>query len=165
MDRSKLPLEPCHVGVPSGVSKMIYQPMVHSAQTKHVSCDKLNTISKRMETGFLLTHVTKEFHRVHPKCFLSLFHVQCKTSSLLHVQCKTVYLSCIEVNIVSKRTQMSFHLTHITKEYHWVCPKWFLSIWYVQRKPSTYLVLRLTLSLNGPIRASTWPASHRSTIE
>jgi hypothetical protein len=69
MDRSKLPLKPCHVGVPSGVSKMIYQPMVHSVQTKHVSCDKINTISKRTETGFLLTHVTKGVPSSAPKTF------------------------------------------------------------------------------------------------
>jgi hypothetical protein len=29
--------------------------------------------------------------------------------------------------------------------YHQVRPKWFLSLWYVQRKPCTYLALRLAL--------------------
>jgi hypothetical protein len=58
MDQNKLPLDPRHVGVPSGVSKMISQPMVRLAQTKHVSFTKINTISKRMETSLLLTHVT-----------------------------------------------------------------------------------------------------------
>jgi hypothetical protein len=32
MDRNELPLEPCHLGVPSGVSKMITEPMVRLRQ-------------------------------------------------------------------------------------------------------------------------------------
>jgi hypothetical protein len=35
MDRNELPLEPRHLGVPSGASKMIYEPMVCLAQTVH----------------------------------------------------------------------------------------------------------------------------------
>jgi hypothetical protein len=42
--------------------------------------------------------------------------------------------------------------------------KWFSSLWYVQRKPCTYLASRLGLSLNGPKWASTWASSPRSTI-
>jgi hypothetical protein len=47
MDQNKLPVEPHHQGVPSGSSKMIYVPKVHSAQTVHLSCIQtgLNEIS------------------------------------------------------------------------------------------------------------------------
>ena len=43
---NELPLEPRHLGVPSGVSKTISEPMVLSAQTMHLSCVKISTISK-----------------------------------------------------------------------------------------------------------------------
>jgi hypothetical protein len=39
-----------------------------------------------------------------------------------------------------------------TKECHQVRPKWFLCLWYVWRKPCTYLAPTLTLSPNRPIR-------------
>jgi hypothetical protein len=49
-DRNKLalmrPLEPHHLGVPSGVSKRISDPMEHVAQTVHMSCTDANTVSK-----------------------------------------------------------------------------------------------------------------------
>jgi hypothetical protein len=51
MDRNELPLDPRHLGVPSGVPKMISMPVVHSAQTLHLSCTEINTISKRTETN------------------------------------------------------------------------------------------------------------------
>jgi hypothetical protein len=57
-DSSKLPLEPRHLGVSSGVSKMISEPMVRLAQTAHQSCSDTNTVSKRTETRLYVTHVT-----------------------------------------------------------------------------------------------------------
>jgi hypothetical protein len=38
--------------------KKISMPMVCSSQTMHLSCIKINTIAKRIETSFYLTHVT-----------------------------------------------------------------------------------------------------------
>jgi hypothetical protein len=32
MERSEIPRDPCHILVPSGASRMIYEPMVHLAQ-------------------------------------------------------------------------------------------------------------------------------------
>jgi gamma-glutamylcysteine synthetase len=64
-----------------------------------------------------------------------------------------VHLSCTHTNTVSKRTITRFHTTHISYEFHWVCPKLFMSLWYVQCKPCTYLESRLALSPNGPNRA------------
>jgi hypothetical protein len=40
----------------------------------------------------------------------------------------------------------------------------FSSLWYVRRKPCTYLQPMLTLSPNGPKWDSTWPMSPRSFI-
>jgi hypothetical protein len=39
---------------------------------------------------------------------------------------------------------------YINYEFHRVRPKLFPSLWYVQRKPCTYLVSRLALSQNKP---------------
>ena len=66
-DRNDLPLEPHHLGVPSNASKTIFKHMVRLAQTKHLSCTDTNTVSKWIKMIFHRTHVTKEFHRVHPK--------------------------------------------------------------------------------------------------
>jgi hypothetical protein len=43
---NELPLEPHHLVVPSGAAKMIYEPTVHLAQTKHLSCTDTNAVSK-----------------------------------------------------------------------------------------------------------------------
>jgi hypothetical protein len=83
IDRTELPLEPCHLGVPSSVSKMISMLMVCSGQTMHLSCTNTNTISKWTKMRFHTTHVTYEFNRVRPKLSMSLWYVQCKPCSYL----------------------------------------------------------------------------------
>jgi hypothetical protein len=55
VDRNELPLEPHRLGAPSGVSKMITEPMVRLAQTVHLSWVKISTISKQTETSFHLS--------------------------------------------------------------------------------------------------------------
>ena len=55
-DQNKIPLEPYHLGVPSGAFEMICEPCL--AQTMHLSCIDTNTISKRTETRFHLSLVT-----------------------------------------------------------------------------------------------------------
>jgi hypothetical protein len=67
MDQNKHPLEPRHLGVPSGASKMISKPVVRLVQIVHLSCTDTNVVSKRIETRFHMTHITYEFHRVCPK--------------------------------------------------------------------------------------------------
>jgi hypothetical protein len=61
-DRNELLLDPCHLGVPLGVSKMIFKPMVRLAQTMHLSCVEINTISKHTEPIFHLIYPTWEYH-------------------------------------------------------------------------------------------------------
>ena len=55
---NELPLEPRHLVVPSGASKMISESMVHLALTVHLSCTDTNTISKDKEVRFHMTYVT-----------------------------------------------------------------------------------------------------------
>jgi hypothetical protein len=57
-DWSELPLEPRHLGVQSGVSKTISEPMRCLAQTMHLSCNNTCTVSTRTEMRFYMTHVT-----------------------------------------------------------------------------------------------------------
>jgi hypothetical protein len=66
---------------------------------------------------------------------------------------QTVLLSCTDTKIVSIWTKTRFHTTHVTYVFHQVRPKLFMSLWYVQCKPYTYLASRLALSPNGPNRA------------
>jgi hypothetical protein len=77
---------------------------------------------------------------------------------------QTVHLYCTKISTISKQTKMSFHLTLVTWEYHRVCPKWFMSLWYVWQKPCPYLAPTLIVSPNRPKRDSTWPTSPRSSI-
>jgi hypothetical protein len=63
---------------------------------------------------------------------------------------QTMHLWCTETNTTSKRTESRLYMTHDTKEFHRVRPKWFLRLWYIWCKLWTYLIPRLTLSLNGP---------------
>jgi hypothetical protein len=151
MDRNEIPYDPCHLGVPIGASKTIFEPMVRSVQTAHLSCTDSNSVSKRTEMRFHMTHVTYEFHSVHPKQFLSLWCIRCKlrtylalwlalslspngpkrastlaSSSRSTVGCiqkdfwasgslaQTVQLSCTDTNTISKRTEIRFHMTHVT---------------------------------------------------
>jgi hypothetical protein len=81
--RTELPLEACHLGVPSSASKTISMPMVYSVQTVLLSCTDTNTISKRTKTRFHMTHVTYDFHRLHPKLFMMYWYVQCKLCTYL----------------------------------------------------------------------------------
>jgi len=57
-DRNELSIEPRHLGVQSGASKMIPEPMVRLAQIVHLVCTDANTVSKCTETRFDMTHVT-----------------------------------------------------------------------------------------------------------
>jgi hypothetical protein len=77
-DRTEIPLEPHHPGVPLSVSKMIFMPMVCSVQTVLLSCTDTNTVSKRTKMRFHTAHVTYEFHQVRLKLFMSLWSIQCK---------------------------------------------------------------------------------------
>jgi hypothetical protein len=75
---------------------------------------------------------------------------------------QTVHLSCNDTNTVSKWTKMRFHTAHVTYEYHRVLLNLFMSLWYVQSKPCTYLASRLALFPNGPNR--TPPDPHHQGV-
>ena len=52
-------------------------------QTVHLSCTETNNVSKWTEARFHMTHVIKEFHRVHPNWFSSIWYVPGKSCTYL----------------------------------------------------------------------------------
>ena len=139
-DRNEIPLDPRHLGVPSGASKMISEPMVCLAQTMHLSCTNTNTISKWTDQDFTRPTSPRSFPSGASKM---IFEPMVRLA-------QTVHRSCIKISTISKRIKMSFQLSFVTYEYHQVRPKQYLSLWYVWRKPCTYLALTLTASPNRP---------------
>jgi hypothetical protein len=192
MDRNGLPLDPCHLGVPSGVSKIISEPVVRSVQTMPLSCTETNMspnglkwdsawpTSPRSSIGCVQTDfrfygtfsancapiLHQDYHYLQigrnelplePHYLGVPLGVSKTIFEPIVRSAQTVHLYCINISTISKPTETSFHLSHMTWEYHRVRPKWFLSLWYIWCKPCTYLALILTLSLKGPTWDSTWP--------
>jgi hypothetical protein len=93
---------PTHLGVPLGASKTITEPMECSAQTMHLSCVKISTISKRTQTSFHLSLVTKEYHLRGSKM----------VSEPMVCLAQTVHLYCTDTNTAFKWTKSRFHMTH-----------------------------------------------------
>jgi hypothetical protein len=153
-DRKEILHDPRHLGVPSGVSKMIFEPVVCLVQTVDLSCTETNTISKWTETRLYMTHVTYEFHRVRPKWFPRLRYVRRKPCTY-HAPKLTLSPKGLKGDSswpTSPRSSIG------------CVQKWFLRLWYVWCKLWTYLAPRLTLCLNRPKQDSTWPRSPRSSI-
>jgi hypothetical protein len=65
-DLNELPVGPCHLGVPSGAAKAIFEPW-YVWRMPYVYLALTLTVSKWTETRFQVTHVTEEFHRVRQK--------------------------------------------------------------------------------------------------
>ena len=133
---------------------MISEPMVHSAQTVHLTYVKVSTISKQTENELPL----EPCHRGVPTGASEVIFEPMVRST------QTMHLSCVKISTIYKRTETSLHLSLVSYEYHRVRPKRFLSLWYVWRKPCTYLASRLAQSQNRPKRACTSASSPKNTI-
>jgi hypothetical protein len=82
----------------------------------------------------------------HDPCHLGVSSDRSKTISEVVVRsAQTVHLSCVKIITIFERTKSSFHFSLVTYEYHCVHQKRFLCLWYVRRKPCTYLASRLAL--------------------
>jgi hypothetical protein len=91
MERDEIPHGPCYLGVPSAESKMIAKPMVH------LSCIKINTISKRTELSL-------------ESCHLGVpLDVSKIIFELMERLVQTVHLSSPDTNTICKQ-----HMTHVT---------------------------------------------------
>ena len=138
MDRNKFPLDPRHLGVPSGASKTISEPMVRWCK----QCIYLAPTLTLPPYGPKQDSTRPMSHRSSIGC-TKMF------SKPMACSAQTMHLSCVKIRTTSKWTKTSFHLSLVTKEYHRVRPKRFLSLSYIRCKPCTYLAPTLTLSRNG----------------
>jgi hypothetical protein len=119
MDQYNLPLDPRHIGVSSGVSKMISKPMVHSAQSVHVQNDfwAYNTFGANcapilcQDWHYLQTNPNELPHDSRHEGVSS--GVSKKILEPMIRSAQTVHLSCVEINTITKLTEMSFHLTDV----------------------------------------------------
>jgi hypothetical protein len=151
---NRAPPDPRLLGVPSGASKMIYEPMVHLTRTEHLSCIDANTVSKQIETRFHMTHVTSEFHRVPPILFPSLRYVRRKPCTNF---ASRVALSPNGPNGASTwASSPRSPIECVQNDFY------ANGMFGANRAP--IFALTLGLCLNGLKRDSTWPTSLTSSI-
>jgi hypothetical protein len=115
MERNETQHDPRHLGVPSGESKMIFEPTVRSMQTVHQSCVKISTISEKDWNELQL----------EPHHLMVPFGVSKMVSKPMVRLAQTMHLSCTDTNTISKWKEEIFYMTHVTCEFHRVCPKQF----------------------------------------
>jgi hypothetical protein len=95
----RLTLSPRHLGVPSSVPKMIFMPVVHSAQIVLPSYTEINTISKLIENE----HLLNPHHLGVPSGASKII------SEPMVCSVQTGHLTCTKINIVSKWIETSVH--------------------------------------------------------
>jgi hypothetical protein len=178
---------------------MISEPVVHLAQTIHLSCVKISTISNELNQastwawssrstigcvqnnfwayGIFSTDHAPILHRhqhylqidqndiPHDPRHLGVLSGASKmiSEAVVH-STQTMLLSCIKISTIFEQSESSFHLSLVTEEYHRVCLKLLLSLWYVRCKSCTNLASRLALSPNELNQASTRASSPRISI-
>jgi hypothetical protein len=99
---NKAPPERCHQGVPSGVSKTIYEPMVHLTQTEH----HLSRLA--LSTNGLNRAPPDPRHLGVPLGVSKMIY-----EPMVHLT-QTEHLSCTDANPISKQIETRFHMTHLT---------------------------------------------------
>jgi hypothetical protein len=92
------------MGVPSGVPKEISMPVVPLAQVVHLSCAKIEIITKRIKNELLLDPRHLGVQSGASKMI---------SKPMVHLA-QTMHLSCVKIKTISNWTKASFHLTHIT---------------------------------------------------
>jgi hypothetical protein len=128
------PLDPRHLGMPSGETKLIYEPLVHSAQTLHLSCVKISTISNELNQAS--TWVSS------PRSTIGCVQNNFWAYGMFSTNRAPIFMT---PTLSLNGPKWDSTLTHVTLEFHRVCPIWFLSLWYVRRKPHTFFASRLAL--------------------
>ena len=119
----------------------------------HISCTETNTVSKQTKMRFHMTHVIKEFHRVHPNWFLSIWYVPCKLCTYLASRL------ALSANRPNRASTWAPSPRSTNK-----CVQNGFRLWCIRCKLCTYFALKLTISPNGPKRDSIWHTSSRSSI-
>jgi hypothetical protein len=153
IDKNEISHDPRHLGVPSGASKMISEHVVRSVQSVHLLASRLALSPNRMKQASTWASSPRSTIWCIQNDLWAYGTFGTNHGPVLH-----------DTHYVSKWTETRFHKAHVTKEFHRVRTKWFLSLWYVRRKLYTYLTSRLALSPNGLNQALTLASSLRSTI-
>jgi hypothetical protein len=103
-NQNELPFEPRHVGVPSGVSKMISEPMVRFV----TNCAPI------LDWNWHCLQTDRNELPFEPR------HLEVPSSAskiiserMLYLA-QTVHLSCTKTYTISKRTERRFYVTHVT---------------------------------------------------
>ena len=100
-----------------------------------------------------MTHIIKEFHRVYPNWFPSIWYVPCKPCT---------YLASRLALSPNSRIELPLEPLHLGIQTG--ASKRFLRLWCIRHKLCTYLAPKLTLSPNRPKRDSIWHTLSRSSI-
>jgi hypothetical protein len=109
---------------------MIFEPMVLSAQTVHLSCIMISTINSWTESTFQFSLVSFEYHRVRPNQFLGLWSIWRKPCTYL---APTLTMSPYR----PKRDSTSPTSPRSSIE---CVQNDFLSLWYVPHEPHHLIV-------------------------
>jgi hypothetical protein len=83
-DQNKIPHDPRHLGVASGASKIIFEPIVISEQTMHLSCVKISTIPKQTEMSFHLSLEPRSAIRFVQNDFCAYSMIGANRAPILH---------------------------------------------------------------------------------
>jgi hypothetical protein len=127
--------------------------MVRLAETVHLSYTKSNSISKRTERRFYMTHVTLKFHRVCPKWFKGLWYVWCKL---------WIYLAWLTQSPNASKQDSTWPTRHLGVPSG---ASKIISELTVRSAQTMYLYwIKISTISKQPKRASIWALSPRSTI-
>jgi hypothetical protein len=143
MNQNELSLERRHLGVPSGASKMITEPMVHSTQTMHQSCIDTNIVSKRPKLDLTWPTSSRGSNGCVHNDFPSLWYVQHKPCTYL----------VSRLALFPNGPKQAFTWASWPRRIIGCVQNYF----YVWRKLCTYLAPTLTPSLYRPKRDLAWP--------
>ena len=100
---NEFPHDTRHEEVQSGASKMIYEPMVHLAQTVHLSCTNTNSISNGPNE---IPHYPHHLG-VPTGASRTIYEPMVRSAQTMH-------RSCIKISTIPKWTKMSFELSFVS---------------------------------------------------
>jgi hypothetical protein len=140
MERSEILQDPRHLGVPLGASKMIYENMVCSMQTMHLSCIELALSPKGPKQASTWASWPSGAIECVQKDLWAY-----GTSTANHEP------TCTDTNTVSHRKEKRDSTWPTSPRGSIGCiQKWFPSLWFIRHKSCTYLASRLAISPNRP---------------
>ena len=131
-------------------------------QTVHLSCTETNNVSKWTEARFHMTHVIKEFDRVHPNWFPSIWYVPWKPWTYLMCKPCTYLLPKLTLYLNEQKQDSIWHTSSRSYIRCVLVDFWAYHMFHANRV--SILASRIALSPNRPNRAFTWAPWARCTI-